>query len=90
MAAEATAGEPQPEPVSSGEPAPVPGGQRAATGDPRVDAALARLGDLAGLPVTEHPRVFDDVHRRLEDVLDELDAGQAAGPGQGAAPGPGR
>ncbi len=60
------------------------------TGDPGVDAALARLGDLAGLAVTEHPRVFDDVHRRLEDVLDELDAGQAADPGQGAAPGPGR
>jgi hypothetical protein len=90
MAGEVTAGEPESEPGISGEPAPAPGGQQAAAGDPRVDAALARLGDLAGLPVTEHPAVFNDMHRRLEDVLDELDTGQVADPDQGAAPGPGR
>ena len=50
--------------------------KRQATGEPRVDAALARLDDLAGLPVTEHRAVFEDVHRRLRDVLGELDAGQ--------------
>jgi hypothetical protein len=49
---------------------------RQATGEPRVDAALARLDDLAGMPVTEHRAVFEDVHRRLRDVLGELDAGQ--------------
>jgi hypothetical protein len=49
---------------------------RQATGEPRVDAALARLDDLAGMPVTEHRAVFDDVHRRLRDVLGELDTGQ--------------
>jgi hypothetical protein len=51
-----------------------PDGQRAATGEPRVDAALARLDELAGRPVTEHRAIFEDVHRRLRDVLGELDA----------------
>jgi hypothetical protein len=50
-----------------------PPGQRPATGEPRVDAALARLDELAGRPVTEHRAVFEDVHRRLRDVLGELD-----------------
>jgi hypothetical protein len=90
MTGQAAAGEPRPEPGTSAEPSPAPGGQQAATGDAQVDAALDRLGELAGLPVTEHARVFDDVHRQLEDVLEELDTGQVADPGQGAAPGPGR
>jgi hypothetical protein len=47
--------------------------QRPATGEPRVDAALARLDELAGRPVTEHRAIFEDVHRRLRDVLGELD-----------------
>jgi hypothetical protein len=51
-----------------------PDGQRPATGEPRVDAALARLDELAGRPVTEHRAIFEDVHRRLRDVLGELDA----------------
>jgi hypothetical protein len=50
-----------------------PGGQRPATGQPRVDAALARLDELAGLPATEHRAIFEDVLRRLRDVLGELD-----------------
>jgi hypothetical protein len=50
-----------------------PGGQRTVTGEPRVDAALARLDELAGRPVTEHRAIFEDVHRRLKDVLGELD-----------------
>jgi hypothetical protein len=48
-------------------------GQRPATGEPRVDAALAKLDELAGHPVTEHRAIFEDVHRRLRDVLGELD-----------------
>jgi hypothetical protein len=48
-------------------------GQRPATGEPRVDAALARLDELAGRPVMEHRAIFEDVHRRLRDVLGELD-----------------
>jgi hypothetical protein len=55
---------------------PEPGGPRAATGEPRVDAALARLDELAGRPVTEHRPIFEDVHRRLRDVLGELDTRQ--------------
>jgi hypothetical protein len=46
---------------------------RPATGEPRVDAALARLDELSGRPVTEHRAIFEDVHRRLRDVLGELD-----------------
>jgi hypothetical protein len=50
-----------------------PGQPRPATGEARVDAALARLDELDGRPVTEHPPIFEDVHRRLRDVLGELD-----------------
>jgi hypothetical protein len=53
-----------------------PGERRPATGEPRVDAALARLAELAGRPVTEHRAVFEDVHRRLREVLGELDTRQ--------------
>jgi hypothetical protein len=55
-------------------PAAWAGEERPATGEPRVDAALARLDELASRPVTEHRAVFEDVHRRLRDVLGELDA----------------
>jgi 8-oxo-dGTP pyrophosphatase MutT (NUDIX family) len=61
-------------------------GQRPATGEPRVDAALARLDELEGLPVTEHRAVFEDVHRRLRDVLGELDTGQPRDAGHAAGP----
>jgi hypothetical protein len=50
-----------------------PGG--AGTGDARVDEALARLGDLDGLPVDEHPAVFEHVHRDLTAALGALDSG---------------
>jgi len=43
-----------------------------ATGEPRVDEALRRLDELAGLPVSEHPGVFEQVHGQLVDVLGEL------------------
>ncbi|MBO0774957.1 MAG: hypothetical protein J2P34_01475 [Actinobacteria bacterium] len=43
-----------------------------ATGDPRVDEAVGRLGELAGLPAEQHPAVFEHVHRRLAEVLGEL------------------
>ncbi|WP_171069394.1 hypothetical protein, partial [Actinomadura geliboluensis] len=54
---------PVPEPEFPAAPPPDP------TGDPRVDAAVAPLGGLGGLPVAEHVRVFEDVHRRLQDLL---------------------
>jgi hypothetical protein len=70
---------------------PWPAGHRPSTGEPRVDAALARLDDLAGRPVTEHRAVFEDVHRRLRDVLGELDSRQPpAGPATDTAGGPER
>jgi hypothetical protein len=62
-------------------------GQRPATGEPRVDAALARLDELAGRPVTEHRAVFEDVHRRLRDVLGELDTREQGSGDQAPAAG---
>jgi len=80
------------EPDFSDELAGETGEQRPATGEPRVDAALARLDELEWLPVTEHRAAFEDVHRRLRDVLGELDTGQPreAGRDAGAASRPGR
>jgi hypothetical protein len=52
------------------------------TGEPRVDAALKLLGRLPGLPVSEHPELFEQVHAQLSHVLGELDSGPA-GPGGG-------
>ena len=62
--------------------------RRPATGESRVDEALAKLDELAGLPVTEHPPVFDQVHRRLREVLGELDSGEPGGAGAPGRPGP--
>lgn len=58
-----------------------------ATGEPRVDEALRRLGELGDLPVSEHPPVFERVHASLVDVLGELrsgadDAGRKVDPRQ--------
>ncbi|HSK25860.1 MAG TPA: hypothetical protein VK894_03005 [Jiangellales bacterium] len=39
------------------------------TDDPRVQAALARLEALDETPVDEHPAIFEEVHRALQDVL---------------------
>ena len=43
------------------------------TGDPRVDDAIARLDDLDGSPTSEHVEIVDDVHRRLQSALSDLD-----------------
>jgi hypothetical protein len=50
-----------------------------ATGEPRVDAALRLLERLPGLPVSEHPELFEQVHAQLSEVLGELDSGPAVG-----------
>ena len=61
--------------VAEVEPAPPaadprdPGVDWVATGDPRVDDAVARLGDLTDLPVDEQVGVYEEVHRRLHDAL---------------------
>ena len=48
------------------------------TGEPRVDETLRRLDELAELPVTEHPAVFERVHSQLVEVLGELRSGTDA------------
>jgi hypothetical protein len=47
----------------------------APTGDDRVDAAVAGLSRLAGLPADEHVAVLEETHGRLRDILGELDEG---------------
>ena len=44
-----------------------------ATGDDRVDQALRRLGELAGLPLPEHAAVFEHIHAELTGALGTLD-----------------
>ena len=55
------------------------------TGEPRVDAALRLLDRLPGLPVSEHPGLFEQVHAQLSEVLGELDSGQGSPAGQPAS-----
>jgi hypothetical protein len=38
-----------------------------------VDALVARLGDVDGVPTTEHLAVYEDVHRGLRATLASLD-----------------
>ena len=40
---------------------------------PEVAAALSRLSELDGTPVSEQVEVFDAVHRLLQDALATLD-----------------
>ncbi|MGI8336913.1 hypothetical protein ACRYCC_43820 [Actinomadura scrupuli] len=75
-------------------PAPTPPGRPGApagppppepTGDERVDEAVARLAELGGAPVSRHVEIFEDVHRRLQDVLAAIDE-DAPGPAAPAGP----
>jgi hypothetical protein len=43
----------------------------AATGDPRIDAALGPLDALDDAPVEDHPAVIEAVHQVLQDILTE-------------------
>jgi hypothetical protein len=61
---------------------------RPSTGDPRVDDAVARLDDLAGLPIAEHLAIFEYVHERLTEALGDLDVPAPVRAGD-ASPGPG-
>jgi hypothetical protein len=70
--------------TAPGSASPVVPRARPATGDARVDDAVARLDDLAALPLAEHLAVFEYVHERLTEALGDLDvhAGdRSAGPG---------
>ncbi len=59
------------------------------TGDPRVDDAVARLDDLAELPIAEHLAVFEYVHERLTEALGDLDVHAAARAGDHSPDAPG-
>ncbi len=52
------------------------------TGVPRVYAALRLLDRLPGLPVSDHPELFEEIHAQLTEVLGELDYGPASPAGQ--------
>jgi hypothetical protein len=60
-------------------PGPGPGPARVAppapaeTGHPAVDAALARLDDLAEVPSEAHAELFEGVHEQLRQTLAALD-----------------
>ena len=59
---------------------PGPAGPRPATGDSRVDEAVSQLEDLAGLPVAEHPAIFERVHQRLTEALGDAGARERVAP----------
>jgi hypothetical protein len=50
------------------------------TGAGRVDEALRLLDKLPGLPVSEHPQLFEQVHAQLSEVLGELESGAMPDP----------
>jgi hypothetical protein len=78
------------EPASASPERPAVASSVEPTGDERVDEELARLGELAGLPVARHVEVFEDVHRGLQDVLTGIDQENPAptGPPVPRPPGP--
>jgi hypothetical protein len=47
--------------------------QLAATGDEQVDAALARLTEVEGLPPSRHAEIYEAVHVGLTGALADLD-----------------
>ncbi|MFD8087132.1 hypothetical protein ACFV4F_36190 [Kitasatospora sp. NPDC059722] len=63
---------PAPAPVPGAAPEPL-GVDLAPTGHPAVDAGLARLEALDGVPAEAHVAVYEDVHRRFADALAALD-----------------
>jgi hypothetical protein len=73
-AVEATdAVEPQPEPEAplEAEPEPEHRPEPQSFGDERVDRAVERLSELDERAVADHVEVFDDIHGRLRDALEE-------------------
>jgi len=49
--------------------------RRPVTGNDRVDAALNELDALDDLPTSAHADVYEEVHRRLQGALADLDVG---------------
>ena len=48
---------------------------RESTGVPAADEAKRRLQDIDDAPLEEHVEVYEDVHRRLQEGLADLDEG---------------
>lgn len=46
------------------------------TGRPEIDVVLDRLEELDGRPPIQHVSIYEDIHRRLHDVL--LEAGESS------------
>jgi hypothetical protein len=68
-----------------------PGGEPGAvegTGDARVDEAIAPLGQLADVPLEDHPAIFERIHDRLREVLGQLNPGPAGSTGSAGSAGP--
>ena len=61
-----------------------------ATGDARVDDAVAGLSRLRDRPAEEHVAVLEEVHGRLRDILDDLGPGRAPAGGSGGVVPPGQ
>ncbi|WP_042403242.1 hypothetical protein [Streptacidiphilus carbonis] len=57
------------EPQPQGPPQP----QVVETGHDAVDAALAGLGEVGGVPTEAHAAVYESVHQALRDTLNALD-----------------
>jgi hypothetical protein len=64
------------------------GGMGEGTGDGRVDEAIAPLGELADVPLEDHPAIFERIHDRLREVLGELNPGPAGSSGSAGPAGP--
>lgn len=59
----------RPEPETAADDGPEP------TGVPAADQARERLAAVSDAPLEEHVEVFEDVHRRLQEGLADLDEG---------------
>jgi hypothetical protein len=63
--------EAHPEPEARPEPAREHRPEPQSFGDERVDRAVERLAELDERAVGDHVEVFDDIHGRLRDALEE-------------------
>jgi hypothetical protein len=61
--------------VENGADAGDPTSEPSVTGEPEVDDALNRLSGIGDLPTADHVEVYDEVHRRLSDILADRDEG---------------
>ena len=57
----------------------------AGVGDPAVLAILERVGEVPGLPVSEHPAAYAGLHDALLEALNEEPQNDGPQPGRGAA-----